>query len=83
MGTAKTVICRMCGKSYTPRKSRCQPWCNIACSIECYKEYLEYITESRRVKTEATAEVIIEPVVLDENPYGDGSTTFGMALSYD
>jgi len=48
----KKLVCRVCGKHYEGCKSAigvANKWTDIACSTECYKEYIERIRESRNI----------------------------------
>lgn len=55
------TICRVCGKEYfcCSDSKKINSWRTMACSEECFKEYMRRIEESRKP-------VIEEPVVASE-----------------
>lgn len=57
--TIPNTKCRVCGKEYFCCSDSRQigSWRTMACSIECYKEYMRRIEDSRKHIVEFTAEI--------------------------
>lgn len=65
------MICRVCGKEYycCGDSRKANSWKTMACSEDCFKEYMKRIDEARNPKPVAeVAEEIVEEVKTVETP---------------
>lgn len=71
------TTCRVCGTQYfcCGDSKAINSWRTMACTPECFKEYMRRIEESRKTTTETvvpnTESIVEEPTVVDTN-----TTTF-------
>ena len=71
----KLIPCRVCGKLFTPCKNCADHksafhWREVACSRECFAEYMQQVTDGRAAKAVAPSPIVISTIPQIEESFG-------------